>query len=67
MYAGSAAPLIHVSAEAAPGLWRINVRDNGVGVDPAEVPRLFTVFARLRPTADRPGHGVGLATCRRER
>jgi len=64
-FQSEAAPVLYVSAEAAPGLWRVTVRDNGVGVAPDDVPRLFTVFARLRSTADRPGHGIGLATCRR--
>lgn len=64
-FRGEAAPRIQVAAEPAPGLWRISVRDNGVGVHPDELPRLFTVFGRLTPAADRPGHGVGLATCRR--
>jgi signal transduction histidine kinase len=64
-FRGKAAPAIRVSADPAPGVWQVTVRDNGVGIDPHEVPRLFTVFARLPPTANRPGHGVGLATCRR--
>ena len=64
-FRGEAAPRIRVTAEPAPGLWRVSVRDNGIGIDPNELPRLFTVFARLRPTPGRPGHGVGLATCRR--
>jgi signal transduction histidine kinase len=58
-------PRVRVRAERVNGLWRVVVRDNGIGIDPADVPRLFTVFARLHPKDERPGHGVGLALCRR--
>jgi signal transduction histidine kinase len=43
--------------------WVLTVRDNGVGVDPGDLPRLFTVFPGT--ATDRGGPGIGLATCRR--
>jgi two-component system sensor histidine kinase/response regulator len=58
-------PRIEVSAEADGEMWRLRVRDNGIGIDQADTPRLFTIFARLAPSAEHPGHGVGLAICRR--
>jgi signal transduction histidine kinase len=58
-------PRVRVRADRVNGLWKVVVRDNGIGIDPADVPRLFTVFARLHPKDERPGHGVGLALCRR--
>ncbi len=58
-------PRVRVRAERVDGLWKVVVRDNGIGIDQADMPRLFTVFARLRPKDERPGHGVGLALCRR--
>jgi len=54
-----------VGGEARPRSWRVRVRDNGIGIDPTDAPRLFTVFARLHPASERAGHGVGLAVCRR--
>lgn len=40
------------------------IRDNGVGVPAAGVPRLFKVFQRLRPDLA-PGEGMGLAIAQR--
>lgn len=42
----------------------IFVRDNGIGFDPQEHPRLFEPFVRGRDTGV-PGHGVGLDIVRR--
>jgi two-component system, sensor histidine kinase and response regulator len=58
-------PAVRVRAEPGDGEWKVGVCDNGVGVDPADVPRLFTIFVRLHPGSGRPGHGIGLAVCRR--
>jgi two-component system sensor histidine kinase/response regulator len=64
-FGGDEPPAVRVRAEPGEGAWKIGVKDNGLGVDPADVPRLFTIFARLHPGRDRQGHGVGLAVCRR--
>ncbi len=73
-FRAGAPPAVRVRAEpgdtagdgdAAPAAWKVAVEDNGIGVDAADVPRLFTVFARLHPREHRPGHGIGLAVCRR--
>jgi len=59
-------PLISISARPAPGgLCEISLTDNGIGVDPKQIRRLFAVFQRLSPSGEYPGTGVGLAICRR--
>lgn len=45
--------------------WHFCVTDNGIGVDPAFTPRLFTLFSRLHTMDRYEGTGVGLAYCRR--
>ena len=57
---------IHVGVSRRDDHWVLSVRDNGRGVDPAVVPRLFTLLGRM-PSAEggRRGTGVGLALCRR--
>jgi two-component system sensor histidine kinase/response regulator len=67
-FRSAAPPRITVRAEPADpaaSAWTIVMSDNGIGIDPTAAPRVFTVFARLHPSEERPGHGVGLAVCRR--
>ncbi len=58
-------PRITVRADRGEDDWTVVVEDNGIGIDPTVAPRLFTVFTRLHSSDERPGHGVGLAVCRR--
>jgi len=41
----------------------VSVRDNGVGVAPAEAGRIFGLFSRGDTRVE--GAGIGLAVCRR--
>jgi len=65
-FRGSAPPLISVSAEsdeAAAG-WRVRVEDNGMGIAPADLERIFKPFARA-VGKELPGVGLGLSICRK--
>jgi signal transduction histidine kinase len=67
-FRGSATPVISISAETVEGSVRVGVADNGPGVEEADLPRLFTAFARPMPIpgrGDARGAGLGLALCRR--
>ena len=45
--------------------WRLCVADNGVGINPDQIKRLFKVFHRLPTRAAYKGTGIGLALCRK--
>ena len=44
---------------------RISVTDNGIGIQPDHVSRLFKVFERLHGIEQYPGTGIGLAIVKR--
>jgi signal transduction histidine kinase len=45
--------------------WRISVRDNGVGIAPEHLSKVFDVFTRAQQGAQLSGTGIGLATAKR--
>lgn len=55
---------IVVRADTTATGWRVEVADNGRGVDPAAVERIFEPMTRASDAAVQ-GSGIGLATCRR--
>ncbi len=63
-YRSSDSPLIEVFAEKDGHQWTVRVKDNGIGIDPQYVDEIFKPFRRLHGE-DRPGSGIGLATCRK--
>jgi len=54
-------PRVHVSVAPEGDRCRISVTDNGVGVDPEHVDRIFKMFQRLHAEDEHPGTGIGLA------
>jgi PAS domain S-box-containing protein len=58
-------PRIHIEADRRDGDWVISVRDNGIGIDPDSIGKIFQVFQRLHGNTEFPGNGIGLAVCQR--
>lgn len=59
------APHIRISAEQVGDEVIFGVADNGIGIDPVDVERIFEIFQRLHGRTEYPGAGIGLAICRR--
>jgi signal transduction histidine kinase len=58
-------PVVRISAARDGAEWLVDVVDNGIGIDLDRAEGVFAMFERERPEGDRPGHGIGLALCRR--
>ena len=58
-------PLIHVACLQDGPVWRFTVTDNGIGIAPEDVDRVFALFARLHSKDEYPGAGIGLALCKK--
>jgi PAS domain S-box-containing protein len=57
---------IRVSAQLSEGGgWRIEVSDNGIGIDPRHHTQVFRMFKRLHNREKYPGTGIGLSIAER--
>jgi len=63
--ADNTTPNVKLWTEQRGGLVRLWVQDNGIGVRPADQPRLFGMFERIHREKRYAGTGIGLAIVRR--
>ncbi|ELZ05262.1 MEDS domain-containing protein [Natrialba asiatica] len=64
-YSGDKQPQVAISTGRAGKMWRISVRDEGIGISPDDQDRIFEVFERLHTRNEYEGAGIGLALCER--
>ncbi len=60
-----ASPMLDIQASVRDGRVTIEVRDNGIGFDPAYHDKIFTIFNRLDASTEYEGTGAGLALARK--
>ncbi|WP_329106956.1 ATP-binding protein [Micromonospora sp. NBC_01699] len=54
-------PLVRISARRVDDEWEISCEDNGIGIEPEFVDKVFVIFQRLHSKDAYPGTGIGLA------
>ncbi len=62
----------NIQIEAAPSTaeneaasWHVIVKDNGIGINPKQKKRIFSLFQRLHTREEAEGYGIGLAICKK--
>ena len=64
-FCGEAPPRVHISFRLEGTDCVCSVQDNGIGIAPEYLNRLFLLFQRLHTRQEYPGTGLGLAICKR--
>lgn len=58
-------PFIHLQAEPVQNGYRFAVKDNGIGLQPADQNRIFGLFQRVNGEQQFEGNGLGLSICKK--
>ena len=58
-------PKVHIGVSEEKGFHRFAIQDNGIGIAPENLERIFGVSQRLHSIDEFPGTGLGLAICKK--
>lgn len=58
-------PIITIQYNSSPKEHIISIQDNGIGIAPENVSKIFNIFKRLHNRNEYEGSGIGLATCKK--
>jgi signal transduction histidine kinase len=64
-FTGSNHPAIGIQARRDGGFWIVDVTDNGLGIRPEYMEKIFQPFRRVHVKPGQEGTGIGLAICRK--
>jgi light-regulated signal transduction histidine kinase (bacteriophytochrome) len=64
-FRSASSPRIHIGVSEKSNFFELQVRDNGIGIEPQYFERIFMVFQRLHDKGEYPGTGIGLAICKK--